>query len=429
MIDRYTLPEMGAVWTDARKYEHWVAVELAAVDAWAALGTIPEADAASIRERVQPVDPKRVDEIEATTNHDVIAFLTAMGEPIGEASRWIHYGMTSSDLLDTALALQMRDALDLIIEKAARLTAALKARALEFRGTVCVGRSHGVHAEPTSFGLRLAVWAFESRRMELRLQKAREEIAVGKIAGPVGTYASVPPIIEERVCAALGLTPEDAATQVIQRDRHAVLVTQCALAAAMLEDISTEIRHRQRTEVREVEEPFGKGQKGSSAMPHKRNPIICERIAGLSRIVRGAVVPALENITLWHERDISHSSAERVILPDVTISLDYGLHLMIKVVEGMRVFPERMLANLNMTGGLVYSAAVLLALVEGGMSREDAYDVVQRAAMRTWEDGTPFKTTLLETTGALDGAAIDALMDPTRYLAHTDQLFKRVEAL
>jgi adenylosuccinate lyase len=428
MIGRYTLPEMGAVWEETAKYKHWTAVELLAVEAWAQLGVVPADDLATIKDKVQPVDPARVAEIEARTEHDVIAYLTALGEPIGAASRWIHYGMTSSDLLDTALALQLRQAADILIAKAAELVRVLKRRALEFRDTVCVGRSHGVHAEPTTFGLKIAVWAFEADRNLARLRRAREAISVGKIAGPVGTYASVDPFVEEYVCRELGLVPEDAATQVIQRDRHAEFIAACAVTAATLEKISTEIRHLQRTEVREVEEPFKEGQKGSSAMPHKRNPIMCERITGLARTVRAQVVPALENVALWHERDISHSSVERVSLPDATIALDYILHLTIKVLDGMRVYPERMLANLNASGGLVYSAAVLLALVESGLTREDAYAVVQRAAMKTWEGGEPFRETLLA-EGALDAAKLDELMNPARYLVHAGAVFKRLEAL
>jgi adenylosuccinate lyase len=320
-----------------------------------------------------------------------------------------------------------------LIDKAARLVEVLKRRSLEFRDAICVGRSHGVHAEPTTFGLKMAVWAFEAARNVERLRRARDVISVGKIAGPVGTYASVDPFVEEYVCRGLNLKPAEASTQVLQRDRHAEFVAACAVTAATLEKIATEIRHLQRTEVREVEEPFAEGQKGSSAMPHKRNPILCERITGLARVVRAAVTPSLEDIALWHERDISHSSVERIILPDATIALDYILHLSIKVLDGMRVFPQRMLTNLGSSGGLVYSAAVLLALVDAGMTREDAYASVQRAAMKTWESGTPFRDTLLEedaVRGAgVNGARLDKIMDPQRYLVHADAIFKRVEAL
>ena len=432
MIPRYTLPEMGAVWEETEKYRHWLAIEILAVEAWAELGVVPQPDLDEIKERARPVDPARVDEIEERTQHDVIAFLTALGEPIGPASRWIHYGMTSSDLLDTALALQLREAADLLVEKTARLLAILKRRSLEFRDTICVGRSHGVHAEPTTFGLKLAVWAFEMQRNLERLKRARDVVSVGKIAGPVGTYASVDPFVESYVCRKLGLSAAPASTQVVQRDRHAEFLAACAVTAGSLEKIATEIRHLQRTEVREAEEPFKEGQKGSSAMPHKRNPILCERITGLARVVRAAVVPGIENIALWHERDISHSSVERVVLPDATIALDYILHLTINVMDGMRVFPDRMLANLNATGGLVYSAAVLLALVEAGLTREDAYAAVQRAAMLTWENGTPFKETLLAEPAVAEKAKpalLDEIMDPKRYLVHTDAVFKRVEGI
>jgi adenylosuccinate lyase len=423
---------MSEVWAEETKLGHWLRIELLAVEAWAKLGVVPPADAETIRERAAPVSPARVAEIEATTNHDVIAFLTALGETIGPAARWVHHGLTSSDLLDTTLALQLRDASDLLLGRMDGLVEVLRRRALEFRDTVCVGRTHGIHAEPTTFGLKLAVWAFEAARNRERLRRARETVSVGKLSGAVGTYASVDPFVQEHVCAALGLVPVDAATQVVQRDRHAELLAASAITASTLEKIATEIRHLQRTEVREVEEPFSEGQKGSSAMPHKRNPILCERICGLARVVRAALVPGLENLALWHERDISHSSVERILLPDATIALDYMLKLTVDVLEGMRVFPRRMLENLNATGGLVYSQAVLLALVEGGLAREDAYAAVQRAAARTWETGEPFAQALLEepaVAGSLSAGALAELMDPQRYLAHTNTIFKRLEAL
>ena len=432
MIPRYSLPEMAAVWDERSKYRRWLQVELLAVDAWATLGIVQAEDAATIRDNAAEVDPARVEEIEATTNHDVIAFLTAMGEKIGPASRWVHYGMTSSDLLDTALALQMRDACDILLAKMDTLIDAIKRRAVEFKDTVCVGRSHGVHAEPTTFGLKLAVWAFEASRDRTRLRRAREIVSVGKIAGAVGTYASIDPFVQDHVCAALGLASAEAATQVIQRDRHAELMAACAITAGTLDKIATEIRHLQRTEVREAEEPFRKGQKGSSAMPHKRNPIICERISGLARVVRAAVVPAIENMALWHERDISHSSVERVMMPDATIALDYILKLSIDVIDGMTVDVARMRANLDATGGLVYSQSVLLALVEAGMSREDSYTAVQLAAMRTWETGTPFADTLLdvpEVAAIVGREDLTRIMNPTRYLTHVDVVFKRLEGI
>ncbi len=432
MIPRYTLPEMGAVWEERAKYRHWLRIELLATEAWAKLGVVPEPDLAEIRARATEVDPARVEELEETLQHDVVAFLTALGENVGPAARWIHYGMTSSDLLDTALALQLREASDLLLAKTDSLLQSLKRRALEFRDTVCVGRTHGIHAEPTTFGLKLAVWAFEVARDKARLERAREAVSVGKVAGPVGTYASVDPFVEEHVCTSLGLTPAEAATQVLQRDRHAEWLSALAITASTLEKIATEIRHLQRTEVREAEEPFREGQKGSSAMPHKRNPIMCERICGLARVVRAAVVPGLENVALWHERDISHSSAERVFLPDASIALDYILHLTTNVIDGMRVSPDRMLENLNASGGLVYSQAVLLALVDAGASREEAYGIVQSAGMHTWEMGGRFRDHLLEievVRDRLGEAKLDAMMDPQRYLVHADQIFKRLDRL
>ncbi|HEX9711394.1 MAG TPA: adenylosuccinate lyase [Actinomycetota bacterium] len=432
MIPRYSLPEMAGIWTEESKYRRWMEIEVLAVEAWAELGVVPVTDLEQIKVRARLPDPAHVASIEERIQHDVVAFLTAFGEPIGPAARWIHYGMTSSDLLDTALGSQLCEAADLLIDKTTELARVLKRRSLEFRDTICVGRSHGVHAEPTTFGLKLAVWLFETLRNLERLRRARAVVAAGKIAGPVGTYASVDPFVEEYVCRKLGLEPAMASTQVLQRDRHAELLATCAITAGTLEKIATEIRHLQRTEVREAEEPFAEGQKGSSAMPHKRNPILCERISGLARVVRAAVVPGLENMALWHERDISHSSVERVILPDATIALDYILHLTIKVLDGMRVFPERMMANLNASGGLVYSAAVLLALVEQGLTREDAYAAVQRAAMRTWEGGPPFKDTLLGEPAVAEKVKpqlLDEIMDPSRYLVHADAVFKRVEAV
>jgi len=432
VIPRYTLKEMGAVWEERAKFRHWLRIEVLAAEAWAKLGVVPEAAIAAIRANAKEVDPAYVEQLEETLQHDVVAFLTALGENVGESSRWIHYGMTSSDLLDTALALQLRESSDLLIAKTETLLASLKRRAMEFRDTVCVGRTHGVHAEPTTFGLKLAVWAFEVARDLERLRRARDTVSVGKIAGPVGTYASVDPFVEEYVCEQLGLKAAEAATQVIQRDRHAEYLSALAITAATLEKIATEIRHLQRTEVREAEEPFAEGQKGSSAMPHKRNPIMAERISGLARVVRAAVVPGLENVALWHERDISHSSAERVFLPDSSIALDYILSLSTKLIDGMRVYPERMLDNLNASGGLVYSQAVLLALVEGGCSREEAYGIVQSAGMHTWEMGGRFRDHLLEVEAVrerLGEAKLDAIMDPARYLVHADQIFKRLERL
>jgi adenylosuccinate lyase len=425
VIPRYTLPEMGELWTDKAKFATWVEVEVLACEAHAELGVVGADDLAAIRQGTAP-DPARVVEIERTTNHDVIAFLTAFMDTIpGDAGRWVHYGMTSSDLIDTALGVTLARSCDLVLAKADRLVGALKARAQEHWDTVCVGRTHGVQAEPTTFGHKLAQFAFAVDRGRRRLRAAREAVAVGSISGAVGTYSNIDPFVESYVCEHLGLGIEPVATQVVARDRHAELVSALATLAASVEQIGLEIRHLQRTEVREAEEPFGKGQKGSSAMPHKRNPITCERICGLARVLRGNAVAALENVALWHERDISHSSVERVILPDSFIAVDYQLHLAIRVVEGLVVFGERMRQNLEATGGLVYSSQVLLTLVEQGMARDDAYKVVQSAAMRTWETGAPFRDTL-----AAEGVDVPAdAFDPARFLHRHGVVRERLEAL
>ncbi len=425
MIPRYTLPEMGALWTDEAKLATWVEVEVLACEAHAQLGVIPPADLAAIRRGSVPT-PQRVAEIERETNHDVIAFLTAYNETIaGAAGRWVHYGMTSSDLLDTALGATLARACDLVLAKADRLVATLKERALAEWDTICAGRTHGVQAEPTTFGHRLGQFAFAVDRGRRRLRAARSAVAVGSISGAVGTYSNIDPFVEAHVCDRLGLAVEPVPTQVVARDRHAELVAALAVLAASIEQIGLEVRHLQRTEVREAEEPFGAGQKGSSAMPHKRNPIISERICGLARIVRGHAVAALENVALWHERDISHSSVERVILPDAFITVDYQLHLATRLVEGLRIFPQRMRANLDATGGLVTSSQVLLALVAQGMARDDAYKVVQAAAMRTWETGEPFADTL-----AAEGADVPAAaLDPATFLRRHGTVRARLEAL
>jgi adenylosuccinate lyase len=395
-----------------------------ACEAWAQLGRIPEEDLEAIRGAT--ASPERVAELERTTNHDVAAFVQAAAESVGPAGRWIHFGMTSSDLLDTALALQLREAADLFLERLERLLAAVRDRALEHRDTVCVGRTHGVHAEPTTFGHKLAVWAFELDRDRERLRRAREAVSVGKVSGVVGTYAAVDPFVEEHVCRELDLAPAEATTQVIQRDRHAEFMSAVAITAATLEKIAIEIRHLARTEVREVEEPFEPGQKGSSAMPHKRNPILSERITGLSRVIRSNLQAALEDVALWHERDISHSSVERIILPDSTIALDYLLHLATHVVEHLRVFPERMRANLEAGGGLVYSQQALLALIERGRSREEAYGLVQDAAAATWDRGASFREEIRSRTG-LSEDEVDDLFRPR--LDHLDGVFARLEKL
>jgi adenylosuccinate lyase len=428
VIPRYTLPEMAEVWSEEARIRRWLRIEVLACEAWAQLGRIPEGDLEAIRGAT--ATPERVAELERTTNHDVAAFVQAAADSVGPAGRWIHFGMTSSDLLDTALALQLREAADLLLERLERLLAAIRDRALEHRDTVCMGRTHGVHAEPTTFGHKLAVWAFELDRDRDRLRRAREAVSVGKVSGVVGTYAAVDPFVEEHVCRELWLRPAEAATQVIQRDRHAEYVSAMAITGATLEKIATEIRHLARTEVREVQEPFAAGQKGSSAMPHKRNPILCERITGLARVLRGNLQAALEDVALWHERDISHSSVERVILPDSSILLHYLLHLATRVIEGMEVSPERMRRNLEASGGLAFSQQVLLALIDRGLSRDEAYGIVQRAASAAWDRGADFREALrAEPTvrETLRGGELDSLFEPR--LDHLDGVFARLQKL
>jgi adenylosuccinate lyase len=428
VIPRYTLPEMAEVWSEEARIGHWLRIEVLACEAWAQLGRIPEDDLEAIRGAT--TTPERVAELERNTNHDVAAFVQAAADSVGPAGRWIHFGMTSSDLLDTALALQLREAADLLLDRLERVLAAVRDRALEHRDTVCVGRTHGVHAEPTTFGHKLAVWAFELDRDRERLRRAREAVSVGKVSGVVGTYAAVDPFIEDHVCRELGLRPAEAATQVIQRDRHAEYVSALAITGATLEKIAVEIRHLARTEVREVQEPFGPGQKGSSAMPHKRNPILCERITGLARVLRGNLQAAMEDVALWHERDISHSSVERVILPDSTILLHYLLHLATRVIEGMEVSPERMRRNLEASGGLAFSQQVLLALIDRGLSRDEAYGIVQRAAAAAWDRDADFGETLRAdptVRETLPGPELDALFEPR--LDHLDGVFARLQKL
>jgi adenylosuccinate lyase len=421
---------MGAVWSEEAKLAHWVRIEVLACEGWARLGRIPADDLAEIKAKAVVPTPERVAEIERVTEHDVAAFVQAAAEPIGHAGRWIHFGLTSSDLLDTALALQLRAAAELVLGKLERLLAVIKGRALEHRDTLCVGRTHGVHAEPTTFGHKLALWAFELDRDRDRLRRARDAVSVGKLSGVVGTYSQVDPAVEEYVCAELGLRPAEAASQVVQRDVHAEFVWALAATAATLEKIAVEIRHLARTEVREVQEPFRAGQKGSSAMPHKRNPVVSERITGLARLLRGNLHAALENVALWHERDISHSSVERVILPDSSIALDYMLHLATGLMEGLVVDPERMRANLEATRGLIYSQRVLLALVEGGMSREDAYDVVQRAAARVWEEGGSFGDEVAaQVEDRLTAELLRNLLDPAWFIRNLEGVFVRLEKL
>jgi adenylosuccinate lyase len=433
MISRYSREEIAAVWTDERRMSGWLDVELAATDAWAAQGAVPAEAAAACRERAA-FTVEAVKAREATTGHDVAAFVDVVAAAVGEEGRWIHYGLTSSDVLDTALALQLRVAGAILAAGAEAFRDALIERALEHRDTLCVGRTHGIHAEPTTFGLRLAGFAFEADRNLSRLREAFEQAAVGKLSGAVGTYASVPPAVEQKVMEALGLRAEDASTQVVPRDRHAVVLTTIATAGAGLERFATEVRNLQRTEVREVEEPFGAGQKGSSAMPHKRNPILSERVTGLARVLRGYAQAGLENVALWHERDISHSGAERVILPDATIALDYMQHLATRIASEMMVRPERMLANLELTHGALFSQRALTALVEGGLARDEAYGLVQQSAQRAWDEGTPFKdllaAQLAETPGAPDGVAeAVAAIDWGDYLEHVPDVMERLEAL
>jgi adenylosuccinate lyase len=424
VIERYTRPELGAVWTDEAKMTAWRDVEVAAAEALTE-GPTPE-DLDRIRAATFTVEA--VQERERTTDHDVAAFVDVLSASAGEAGRWIHFGLTSSDVLDTALALQIQRAGKPVLEGARELARALAERAREHAGTVCTGRTHGVHAEPTSFGLKLAGFAFEADRNADRLQRAFDQAAVGAISGAVGTYASHSPEYEARVLEPLGLKAELVSTQVVPRDRHAELLQAIALAGAGLERLATEIRHLQRTEVREVEEPFRAGQKGSSAMPHKRNPITTERITGLARVLRGYAQAAVENVALWHERDISHSGAERVILPDATILLDYMQHLAIRVVKGMTVHTDRMEANLNVTCGALFSQRVLLALVEGGLQRDEAYRIVQRLAQQAWDEQTPLKE-LLAADPAGEGLDLDAIFDYSHYLRHVPEVMDRLSAI
>ncbi|HZS50206.1 MAG TPA: adenylosuccinate lyase [Bryobacterales bacterium] len=433
MIPRYTRPEMGRIWTDQNKFDTWLKVELAAAEALAEMGEIPHEAAAALA-RHAAFDVPRILEIERDVKHDVIAFTTAVSEKMAaagqaEASRWLHYGLTSNDVVDTAQALQISQASALIAVGLERLSEVLKARALEFRDTVCIGRTHGVHAEPTTFGLKLANWYAEVSRQIARFAEAREQMRVGKISGAVGTFAHIGPEAEERICAKLGLKPDPISTQVIQRDRHAHYVSTLALIAATLEKIALEIRHLQRTEVREAEEFFSKDQKGSSAMPHKRNPITCEQICGLARVVRANAIAAGENIALWHERDISHSSVERVILPDSTILVDYLLARTTNIISTLVVYPERMRQNLEMTQGLVFSGQLLLDLAARGALREEAYRWVQRNAMRAWESGESFRHLVeqdLDISKYLNIKDLDNTFSLDRQLRNVGRIFERV---
>ncbi|NLE73505.1 MAG: adenylosuccinate lyase [Actinobacteria bacterium] len=431
MIERYSTPEMAAVWTDHARMQTWLEVEIAACEAWAELGQVPWEAVKEIRSRAA-FDLERVLEIEEVTHHDVIAFLTNVAEHVGEASKYIHYGMTSSDMLDTALALQIKRSGALLLEQARLLGVVCRRRALEHRDTVMIGRSHGVHAEPIVFGLVLGLWAFEVKRGIERLERATAQAAVGKISGAVGTYANVDPQIEQLVMEKLGLGAEPISTQVVQRDRHAEFLAALALIATTIEKIAVQVRHYQRTEVLEAEEYFAPGQKGSSAMPHKRNPIISERLAGQARVIRGNMVAAFENVPLWHERDISHSSVERVILPDSTILLHYMLKKAVWLVDKLLVYPQNMAANLERSFGLIHSQQVLLALIKAGCLREDAYTLVQRSAMRAWQEKRSFQELLQgdqEVTALLSPEEIQRCFDTAAALRNVGVIFERVEAL
>ncbi|NLW06760.1 MAG: adenylosuccinate lyase [Clostridia bacterium] len=427
MIERYTLPAMGRIWEEEYKYRTWLAIEIYTCEAMTKLGQVPEAALAEIKARAD-FDIQRIKEIEAVTNHDVIAFLTSVAEKVGDASKYIHMGLTSSDILDTALAVQMRDAAGLLLQRLQQLRAELVKKAREHKYTLMMGRTHGVHAEPTTFGLKIALWVMEIDRNIIRLEQAREMISVGKISGAVGTFANIDPRVEEYVCQRLGLKPALISTQVLQRDRHAHYLTTLAIIGASLDKMATEIRNLQRTDILEVEEPFKKGQKGSSAMPHKRNPIMSERVAGLARVLRGNALAALENVALWHERDITHSSVERVIIPDSTILLDYMLAKFTDIIAGLNVYPENMRRNLETTHGLIFSQRVLLALVNKGVLRETAYAWVQRNALQAWREHMPLQELLLadpDIKEYLKREEIEDLFDYNYHLRQVDYIFRR----
>ena len=428
MIPRYSRPEMVKIWEPENKFRIWFEIEAHACDAQAKLGVIPESAAKNVWAKGK-FDVARIDEIEAVTKHDVIAFLTNLAEYIGDDSRFVHQGMTSSDVLDTCLSVQLKEASDLLLKDLDALLAVLKRRAYETKDMVCVGRSHGIHAEPVTMGLKFARFYAEMQRNRTRLQTARDEVATCAISGAVGTFAHLDPFVEEYVAGKLGLTPEPVSTQVIPRDRHAQFFATLGIIASSIENIAVEIRHLQRTEVLEAEEFFSAGQKGSSAMPHKRNPVLSENLTGLARLVRGFVTPAMENVALWHERDISHSSVERMIAPDATVTLDFALHRLTTMLDKLIVYPDRMLANMNKLGGLIFSQRVLLALTQAGVSREDAYTYVQRNAMKVWEQGKDFLTELkadADVMRALPPEKLEPMFDLTFHTKHVDTIFKRV---
>ena len=428
MISRYTLPEMGALWSEQNKFQKWLDVEIAVCEVHAEMGTIPRDALEQIKSRAK-FSVERINEIEKTTDHDVIAFTTNLAESIGDASRFVHYGLTSSDVVDTANALLLRDACDILLRKIDALLDVLKRRAFEFKSTPQIGRTHGIHAEPTSFGMTFALWYDEMRRNRERLMRAREAVAVGKLSGAVGSFAHLAPDVEEKVCARLGLKAAPVSTQVVQRDSYAEYLCTLAVIASSIDKFALQVRHWQRTEVREAQEKFKKGQKGSSAMPHKRNPILSERLCGMARVVRANSIVGLENVALWHERDISHSSAERVVLPDSSIATDYMLEKAASLIDGLIVHPDRMLENLNATRGLVFSGELLLALTQAGLAREAAYECVQRNAMKCWDEGGDFRELVSadkDVAAHLSEKQIDEVFSLDRYLRNVDQVFARV---
>jgi len=428
MIERYSRPQMKKIWSDRNKFDQWLKVEIASCEAWVELNEIPQEDIDKIRKASYNLN--RIAGFLKVTHHDMTAFLNSVAESLGEESRFIHLGLTSSDVMDTALALQLTQATDILLKDVAELISVLKNKAIEHKYTIMMGRTHGIHAEPTTFGLKLALWTEEMKRNTQRLAEARKTISVGKISGAVGTYATVPPQVEEIACARLGLSPAPISSQIVQRDRHAQFLTTLAITASSLEKFATEIRGLQRTEVREVEEPFAEGQTGSSAMPHKRNPELCERICGLARLIRGHALTSLENIALWHERDISHSSTERIILPDSCLALDYMLSIFSSVMKGLKVYPENMRSNLELTRGLVFSQRVLLALIDKGLTREEAYKILQGNAMKAWKEKKGFLS-LLEAdrriTAHLSKGELNSLFDYGYYLKYIDAVFERLE--
>ncbi len=427
MIERYSRPQMKKIWSDKNKFDQWLKVEIAACEAWAELGQIPREDIVKIRKASYNLN--RIAEFLKVTHHDVTAFLNSVAESLGAESRFIHLGLTSSDIMDTALGLQLTQAADILTKDVAELISVMENKAVEHKYTIMMGRTHGVHAEPTTWGLKMALWTEEMKRDAQRLAEAKKNISVGKISGAVGTYATVPPQVEKIACAKLGLAPAPISSQIIQRDRHAQFLTTLAIIASSLEKFATDIRGLQRTEVREVEEPFGEGQTGSSAMPHKRNPELCERICGLARLIRGYALTSLENIALWHERDISHSSTERIILPDSCLALDYMLSIFTSIMKGLKVYPENMRRNIELTRGLVFSQRVLIALINKGLTREEAYKVVQDNAMEAWEEKKDFLS-LLEAdrrvTARLSKEELNSLFDYGYYLKHVDEVFERL---